>query len=547
MRIKSVRLRGYKRFTDLTIEEIPESARLVVMIGPNGSGKSSVFDGFLVKSQETRGNFMLQDERADYYDKVTGDLGISGSTHDVARKVTIQAYGPPEATIDWAKAINIRTAYRHQPDMRVDSVNRVRPASEATRFTRIIDTDEAVSDNYSRMVWKLLSDQFKDEYQRWEINIYHRQFLDELQSAIVALFPSDGLKLQDFGGPDRMGSFRFAKGSTRDFHYKNLSGGEKAAFDLLLDLFIKRAEYPEAVYCIDEPESHIATQLHGTLLDAMLNLLPETSQLWIATHSAGFVRKAYERFNTAGDVVFLDFSARDFDRQVTMQPRVPDASFWHMTYRVALADLADLVAPHNIVLCEGQQAGDDPGFDAQCYMSVFSDTHPDTLFVGRGGSQDVRNSENLMAILTSVAKGVIVWRLTDRDEMSVGERDTAIEGGIQVLGRREIENYLYDSAVLRSFLRKHGKEGLTDDLVEQVEKLVPADVRRTGDVKKHSRKIFELIRKATSLPILGNSREAFAVEHLAPALKKTPEVFRELEQDVFPSTPMAGTGDHSRP
>ena len=189
MRIKSVRLRGYKRFTDLTIEEIPESARLVVMIGPNGSGKSSVFDGFLVKSQETRGNFMLQDERADYYDKVTGDLGISGSTHDVARKVTIQAYGPTEATIDWAKAINIRTAYRHQPDMRVDSVNRVRPASEATRFTRIIDTDEAVSDNYSRMVWKLLSDQFKDEYQRWEINTYHRQFLDELQSAIVALFP----------------------------------------------------------------------------------------------------------------------------------------------------------------------------------------------------------------------------------------------------------------------------------------------------------------------------------------------------------------------
>ena len=44
MRIKSVRLRNYKRFTDLTIAKIPPEARLVVLVGPNGTGKSSVFD-----------------------------------------------------------------------------------------------------------------------------------------------------------------------------------------------------------------------------------------------------------------------------------------------------------------------------------------------------------------------------------------------------------------------------------------------------------------------------------------------------------------------
>ena len=54
MRIKSVRLRNYKRFTDLTIADIPAAARLVVLVGPNGTGKSSVFDSFLLKASGGR-------------------------------------------------------------------------------------------------------------------------------------------------------------------------------------------------------------------------------------------------------------------------------------------------------------------------------------------------------------------------------------------------------------------------------------------------------------------------------------------------------------
>ena len=46
MRIKSIELKNFKRFTDLRIDHIPESAKLVLLIGSNGSGKSSVFDAF---------------------------------------------------------------------------------------------------------------------------------------------------------------------------------------------------------------------------------------------------------------------------------------------------------------------------------------------------------------------------------------------------------------------------------------------------------------------------------------------------------------------
>ena len=70
MRIKRVHLSNYKRFTDLTIKDIPDSTRLVVLIGPNGSGKSSLFDAFLAKSWGVRHNYSLSGNQYEgYYHK----------------------------------------------------------------------------------------------------------------------------------------------------------------------------------------------------------------------------------------------------------------------------------------------------------------------------------------------------------------------------------------------------------------------------------------------------------------------------------------------
>jgi len=46
MKIKKLELRNFKRFTDLTIDNINKEVRLVLLIGANGSEKSSVFDAF---------------------------------------------------------------------------------------------------------------------------------------------------------------------------------------------------------------------------------------------------------------------------------------------------------------------------------------------------------------------------------------------------------------------------------------------------------------------------------------------------------------------
>ena len=46
MRLQSVQIKNFKRFVDLTIQNLPPDAKLVVLLGPNGCGKSSLFDAF---------------------------------------------------------------------------------------------------------------------------------------------------------------------------------------------------------------------------------------------------------------------------------------------------------------------------------------------------------------------------------------------------------------------------------------------------------------------------------------------------------------------
>ena len=305
-----------------------------------------------------------------------------------------------------------------------------------------------------------------------------------------------------------------------------MSGGEKAAFDLLLDIFVKRGEYSDAIYCIDEPESHVASAIHGRLLETILDLIPADSQLWIATHSTGFVRKAAELQRTNNNVVFLDFSNRDFESPVDMTPATPNRSFFRNMYDVLQSDLARLVAPDRIVLCEGSEAT-----DANVYNVVFEIAHPETLFVARGGASNVEKGD-IVPLLETVVPSVEVRRLIDRDEMPEPVREEKILQGIRVLRRREIENYLWDPAVVRTALNNMGASG---SVVNEILNGYPFENPQSDDMKKDNQQqfFFESIRRLLSELLPGRNRREFVSAHLAPALRGTPLVFDELLDDIF--------------
>ena len=531
MRIKRVHLKNYKRFTELTIDDLPETTRLVVLVGPNGTGKSSVFDSFLLKSKASVNNYRLSGARAQYYEKVPS----SQNTHEVASRVGIEFHGLGEGEVDWRFAFQVRSAYRNESDFSIAELRATKSEDAETRIARIIDLDESVSKNYERMVWKRLQDLDGDAPEELTIGEYRRESIGDLQQAMRGLFSNPDLLLQDFGGI-HAGSFRFSKGNVADFHYKNLSGGEKAAFDILLDVFVKRDEAKEAVFCIDEPELHVATGLQGPLIASILALLRDGPQLWVATHSIGIVREAYKMLRERpGEVVFLDFSGRDFDGSVTITPSAPNRVFWENMYEIALDDLSSLVAPHRIIICEGSKNKHVKAFDAGCYNRLFADEIPDTLFISQGGSGEVIQSEHLVGILKSTAHGIGVQKLIDRDDMTDDMRAQVIAQGIRVLRRRELEEYLYDPEVLRTFLQTEGcEESVVETVLSRREALVNGQAG-PKNIKDVSRQLFAAIRRDSLLPNLGNDREEFASQFLVPALRKTHVAYEELREDVFGS------------
>ena len=205
--------------------------------------------------------------------------------------------------------------------------------------------------------------------------------------------------------------------------------------------------------------------------------------------------------------------------------------FFRRMYDILEDDLAGLVAPSRIVLCEGRTSGQ--GTDAKIYNTIFEESHPDTLFISRGGSNEVENSD-LIAVLGSVVPDVQTWRLIDRDDMTESTRIEKVNSGVRVLRRREIENYLWDKAVIKHALQNMGT---VSEAIERVLNSYPFTDSSQEDMKADHRQqqFFELIRGEPNIALPGRNRREFAEAHLALALREVEGVYRELLEDVFPS------------
>ena len=153
---------------------------------------------------------------------------------------------------------------------------------DSTQVHKLIQTDATVSANYARLASQAMEDVFINEAEGTTMGAFRDKVLGATRDPFNRIFPR--LKLAGIGNPLDNSTFRFDKGEVKNFVYQNLSGGEKAAFDLMLDIAVKRSAYQDLIYCIDEPETHMNTKVQGALLEELLGMIPSNSQLWIASH-----------------------------------------------------------------------------------------------------------------------------------------------------------------------------------------------------------------------------------------------------------------------
>ena len=544
MKIKSIELEGFKRFTDLKIEEIPETAKLVVMIGPNGCGKSSVFDALLWCRGKKSGLGTFS--AGSYYIK----FGLSENSF--TEPVLDFHNGEPETQEDWKKSVHVRTAYRNDLVIGRDAFSpRTRSIKEENRFFRLIENDEAVSSNYSHILDQWLEQTSDQERVSDNLGDLQEEIFGELRKVIEELFTDPELILANLGSPLKQMVFQFNKGSSHGFSYQNLSSGEKAALDLILDIIVAKTEFDDTVFCIDEPEAHIHTKLQGPLLEQLYKLIPDNSQLWIATHSIGMVRKARDLFYSNKDkgepntVVFLDFGKddtgqdRNFDEEVTITPAKPNPNFWAQTYDVALGDLAKLVAPKRIILCEGKFEWATEGFDAACYNKIFGSRYPDTRFISIGGREDIKYADTrLIPVIEAIVEGAEILRLRDRDRATCQDRKDNAEKGILILKRKYIEKYLLDDEVLTQLCIDQQKSDNIQEFLDaknkEIEKVMNND--KIHDKRRPIvQRVQEQAEKILELSYSGDSVNSFMRDILAPLIKPDMDVYKELHKDIFGS------------
>lgn len=531
MRIKELRAQRFKRFTDLRIVDLPHSARLVVLLGINGTGKTCVFEAF---------NHWRKQHFLDYYHrKFEEEAQPDRAAERPSVTLTFHEGKPP----DKKHAIYLRSAYRNEAHFQTTSIGAVNKVEdeEFDRVPLLVNDDRRVQQNYNRIVANTVYELYNDQNDDRTTKQLRESFIGPLRQSMQRVFGD--LVLQGVGDPHNGGTFLFEKGRSRGFPYVNLSAGEKDAFDLLLDIFLRKGVFTDSIYCIDEPDLHMHSKLQARLLDELVALLPCISQLWIATHSIGMIKKAMDMERSQrGSVVFLDFSDHDYDEPVVITPVAINRAYWKRFLAVALDDLANLVAPAQIVICEGRPLGtrgrvSRMEFDAKCLRKVFEAEFPDTEFLSVGNSDDVeQDTLKLAASLELVMDGVNFIRLIDRDGRTTQEIEELANHGIRVLRRRHLESYLLDDEVLRTLCEQHVKVDRFDQLKAARDSAVAA-ARQRGhdgdDAKAAAGEFFNRARQILEIQNAGSTWEAFFVAHLAAALQPGQQVYNDLKLDIF--------------
>lgn len=514
-RVKAIHVPAhFKRFGSLEVGALTENCRLVVLVGPNGSGKSSIFEALLAWSKsagkQQQGNVPIE-----YY-----------SSDGTAGQAQVELWEQVQAP---GRRVHIRTAYRNTPDVLTNRVSKVAPVDETVLTNRMIDDDKSLAAHYQRVVGlilPILSDLHGDGAE--QSLQAARDVMTPVADSVQRLFPS--LSYASLGNPTDGGSFFFNRDGERNFRFENLSGGEKSAFDLLLDAHVVRQTVGDVLYAVDEPEAHVNPAIQGALLEELLQVLGEGSQVWVATHSVGMMKKAFELAQSdPGSVNFLDLTEVTGPAPaVHLQPVDPSRSFVRRAMAVALDTLVDLQAPDHLVLCEGDASSDkNPAFDEHVYRRIFGQVELSTEFISCGGKAELGAAERLAM---AISPGSTVRRLRDRDQLTAESRAQMLadDASLRILSKFSLESYLLEDDVLDALVQSRGGDAA---LLRQAR---DGAVSPDGSPKAALGAVYEEAKSSLeNREQLGENKWQFARGVLAPLIVPGRPTFELLHTEVF--------------
>jgi len=532
MKIQKIHLKKYKRFFDLTIDLGDEPKRVVALVGPNGCGKSSIFDAmlFLNNAYNLVGNtgnkdyhYHSLDQTANYnFENI--DIQFDAGDFPSVRKAKIPT--GLQNTL-----FSFRSSFRFNGNLNVresKAVSEIRKNDFGA--STAADIDQRIEQSYRRL--KIKYDTYMNA-KDCPPSAAKAHIIGELNAAISSCL---SLTVDDLGSIEAgNGTLFFRKDDyVKPFSYNVLSSGEKEVVDILLDLYLRKDEYNDTIYIIDEPELHLNTAIQRKLLIEINKMIPQNCQIWIATHSIGFLRALQDELNDISQIIEFDEGNRWAEQTYTLKPMIKSRNNWRDLFSTALDDLTGLISPKRIVYCEGRaeptRTGGERGLDAIVFNTIFGEKYPDTLFISSGGNTELdQRSEIAISILSKVFSNVEILVLKDRDmasgkDTTESDRQMYLKNNPQshrVLKRFEIENYLYDKEVLKKYCLVNGTVFKESDYDKFITDIVNQQVKESTN---HFRNFCQL---------KGSINAEVFKKNLAKVIDRSMQVYAELEEVIF--------------